>query len=58
MENKIIETPCISICRQDNGRCVGCGRTMEEIAGWFDYTDAERRSIMERLEKEFNDQFN
>lgn len=50
----MIETPCVSICRQEDGRCIGCGRTMEEVVGWFDYTDQERRSIMERLEKEFN----
>lgn len=53
MDN-IIETPCVSICRQEGGRCVGCGRTTEEVTKWFDYTDDERKTIMERLEKDFN----
>ncbi len=37
------------------GYCFGCGRTRDEIAGWIDYSDAERQSIMDvlatRLEK-------
>jgi predicted Fe-S protein YdhL (DUF1289 family) len=29
--------------------CTGCGRTLAEIGGWRDYSDAERRAIMNRL---------
>ena len=54
----MIETPCIAICRQENNRCVGCGRTTEEISKWWNYTDAERASIMERLDQETDDLFN
>ena len=54
----MIESPCVSICRQDDGICIGCGRTMEEISNWFNYSDEERRTIMNRLEQELNDQFN
>ena len=25
------ESPCIGLCTLDNGVCVGCGRTIEEI---------------------------
>jgi len=50
----MIETPCVSICRQEGGRCVGCGRTTEEVTNWLNYTDDERKTIMERLEKDFN----
>ena len=30
-----LETPCVNICLLDNetGLCVGCGRTLAEIAG-------------------------
>ena len=48
----MIETPCVSICRQENGSCIGCGRTMEEITQWMNYTDEQRRQIMERLEND------
>ncbi len=38
-----------------SGLCLGCGRTLDEIAGWSRLTDAERRTVMallpERLKK-------
>ncbi|SDS56190.1 DUF1289 domain-containing protein [Erythrobacter sp. HL-111] len=39
-----VPSPCRKICRlsQDGGLCVGCGRTLDEIAGWQAMTDAER----------------
>jgi len=33
----------------ENGYCLGCNRTQEEIANWINYTDDERESIMEEL---------
>jgi len=53
-----IETPCITICAVEKGICVGCGRTVEEVTKWLDYTDHERKSVMERSEKETHDLFN
>ena len=46
-----IETPCIKICTvdPDSGLCVGCNRTLDEIANWASYTHAERRTIMAQL---------
>jgi uncharacterized protein len=46
-----IETPCIKICTvdPDSGFCVGCNRTLDEIAMWASYTHAERRAIMAAL---------
>jgi uncharacterized protein len=46
-----IETPCIKICTVDPDTqvCVGCNRTLDEIAMWASYTHAERRSIMAAL---------
>ena len=51
---ELIETPCVSICAVENGTCIGCGRTVEEVTKWLDYTDNERKIVMERLEKDFN----
>ncbi|HWM61977.1 MAG TPA: DUF1289 domain-containing protein [Rhizomicrobium sp.] len=31
------------------GLCLGCGRTLEEIAAWSALGDAERRAVMEQL---------
>jgi hypothetical protein len=47
----MIETPCINICTLDarSGLCLGCGRTVAEIAGWAAMTDDERRRIIAEL---------
>jgi predicted Fe-S protein YdhL (DUF1289 family) len=29
--------------------CSGCGRTLEEVRGWFAMTDAQRRAVMVAL---------
>ena len=42
-------TPCVSICKILEGKCVGCGRTLEEIAKWRSYSDEERLDIMRKL---------
>jgi predicted Fe-S protein YdhL (DUF1289 family) len=44
-------SPCILICSIDiqTGYCFGCGRTRDEIAGWIDYSDLERQTVMEAL---------
>ncbi|HWE45112.1 MAG TPA: DUF1289 domain-containing protein [Caulobacteraceae bacterium] len=47
----IIASPCIRICIVDgaSGLCVGCLRTLPEIAGWGSFTNAERAEIMDAL---------
>ncbi|MFN7024872.1 MAG: DUF1289 domain-containing protein [Pseudorhizobium sp.] len=44
-------SPCVLLCAIDDktGYCFGCGRTRGEIAGWMDFTDQERRTLMETL---------
>jgi len=46
-----IESPCRKLCAIDgaSGRCIGCGRTLEEIANWLRYTPEQRRAIMRLL---------
>ena len=46
-----IESPCIKICviEPGTGLCAGCGRTLEEIAGWAAMSPDRRRSIMAEL---------
>ena len=31
--------------------CDGCYRTLEEIAAWWDYTPAQKRTVLEQLEQ-------
>ncbi|AYV48046.1 DUF1289 domain-containing protein [Caulobacter flavus] len=46
-----IVTPCIKVCAVDgaSGFCLGCRRTLQEIAGWSRYSDEERAEIMASL---------
>lgn len=46
-----MESPCVKICTYDpeSGLCLGCGRTLEEIGGWFSMTDTQRRTVMALL---------
>jgi predicted Fe-S protein YdhL (DUF1289 family) len=48
---KPIESPCVDICRidQPSGWCIGCGRTLDEIARWASASDADRDLVMARL---------
>jgi predicted Fe-S protein YdhL (DUF1289 family) len=46
-----ITTPCIKVCVVDgeSGLCLGCFRTLGEVAGWAAFTDAERAAILAQL---------
>ncbi len=44
-------SPCVEVCRMDGekGVCIGCGRTLREIAMWSSMTEEERRRVMALL---------
>ena len=44
----MVESPCVEVCRMDPTKdvCVGCWRTLEEIARWRDMNDAEREIVL------------
>lgn len=46
-----ISSPCIDVCAMDakSGLCAGCGRTLDEIAGWGAMEEARRHEIMAAL---------
>lgn len=46
-----IATPCVKVCVVDGASslCLGCWRTLSEIAGWTGLSDAERAAIMAEL---------
>jgi predicted Fe-S protein YdhL (DUF1289 family) len=45
------ETPCIAVCMMDprTSLCLGCGRTLPEIARWHRMDSAERQAVMAEL---------
>ena len=43
-------SPCIKVCTYDDeGYCMGCQRTKEEIQGWRDRTEIEQLAGIEIL---------
>ena len=46
-----VSTPCIKVCVVDgeSGLCLGCLRTLPEIAGWGRLSEEERREVMAEL---------
>jgi predicted Fe-S protein YdhL (DUF1289 family) len=48
---RAIRTPCVQVCfvDPDSGLCLGCCRTLPEIAAWSRLSDAERDQVMAEL---------
>ncbi len=46
-----IRTPCIQVCTVDgaSGLCLGCLRTLQEIATWSRMDEAAREAILKDL---------
>lgn len=47
----VASTPCIGICRMSeaSGLCIGCRRSLAEIAGWGGMSEDARRRLMRLL---------
>lgn len=57
MNHKKKETPCVAVCLIDpkTSLCLGCGRTLPEIARWGRMESNERLSIMATLPQRMRD---
>jgi len=45
-------SPCIGICAvDDNGQCLGCFRTLDEIASWPTLSREQQSKLLEELPK-------
>ena len=51
MPSDPVNTPCIKVCAVSGatGLCVGCGRTLAEIANWGRLSEPERLAVMQAL---------
>ena len=45
-------SPCVSICKVEDNLCIGCGRTLDEIASWTTMTREQRQEVLERIERD------
>ena len=46
-----VKSPCVDVCvmDEDSGYCLGCKRSLDEIAGWATASDPERTHILSLL---------
>jgi uncharacterized protein len=51
MQTPPVSTPCIKVCAVSGqtGLCIGCGRTLAEIASWGSLDENRRQAIMADL---------
>jgi predicted Fe-S protein YdhL (DUF1289 family) len=50
---QVVASPCINVCRMDDatGLCLGCFRTIEEIALWSQASSAQRLRVLLAVER-------
>ncbi|MGQ0580171.1 MAG: DUF1289 domain-containing protein [Betaproteobacteria bacterium] len=50
---KDIQSPCVDVCQMNpyTGLCSGCFRTLDEIAGWLEFSVSEKLEVLRRLEE-------
>ena len=46
-----VPSPCTNVCRMDerSGWCVGCMRTLDEIAAWATLSDTAKLEVWDQL---------
>jgi len=50
-KEKTTKSPCIGVCQlNSNYICTGCGRNIDEIKNWKDFSDEEKIKINEIVE--------
>jgi len=47
----VVKSPCVNWCEMhpQTGYCLGCFRTLDEIARWSSLSDDEQRAINQQL---------
>jgi len=52
-DRKDIQSPCVDVCQMNpfTGLCGGCFRTLDEIAGWLDFSVSERLEVLKRIDE-------
>ena len=46
-------SPCLGICRIDpeDGLCVGCFRSLEEICNWLTLAETEKQAVIDACDR-------
>lgn len=51
-QDEVDLSPCIGVCQVQGGQCVGCGRTLDQIANWASYSKKKRKEIQKQLQND------
>jgi len=48
-----VPSPCVNVCQMhpENNYCVGCLRTIDEIANWLDMRNKEKVEVLAKIEQ-------
>ena len=46
-----VDSPCVNVCMMKAGLCTGCHRTLDEIAGWYEMSDTQKREVVAAAEQ-------
>lgn len=48
-----VPSPCVNVCQLDprTGWCLGCHRTIDEIAAWSRLDDAGKRAVWDLIDE-------
>lgn len=48
----IVESPCIrNCCLNEDDRCMGCFRTLDEIKAWLSLTEREKLEVLRKCQE-------
>jgi uncharacterized protein len=52
-----VKSPCVKVCQMDPTRdlCIGCLRTLDEIARWGAMSEAQREAVLADLPRRRSD---
>lgn len=46
-----VESPCVKLCKIEDGVCVGCKRTPAELTDWYKLSDEQKLEILEKIKQ-------
>ncbi len=47
----MIESPCKRICELSQSICIGCGRDIDDIKNWKNFTDEQKNIVLQKINK-------
>ena len=47
-----MNSPCIKLCKIENGICTGCKRTQDEVREWFYANNERKQQILDRIDND------